>query len=228
MPRFVSQKVFDQLHSLSNREAFVWLYEIEVPTDPPTRVRLVGQWTQQVTFRGNIYYPYDIVHSPVKENTEGNLSEVTLNVANMTREVQTILEDNNGLIGQPVRFLFVSTADLGGGKAVIEQDFTIRTVSSNNRNISMKLAVFNLFRARFPSRRLKKGHCRFKYRSAECGYVVPTSSGGLATCDQSLDGPNGCEAHGTNELDNGFAVIHPKRFGGFPGIPRQQTTGGGL
>ncbi len=104
-------------------------------------------------------------------------------------------------------------------------DLTIRDLSINQDSISAKLAVYNLYRTSFPKNRLQRGHCRFGYRSAKCGYNIPVETGGLPTCDKSLDGPNGCEAHGANEASLGEPVIHPSRFGGAPSIPRQRQGG---
>lgn len=213
------------LQRLDITEPFVWLYEIEVPTDPPTRYRLCGQYTEEITFRGNTYYPFPITHSSDTEDTEANLPEVGLTVANVSRELMTTISTYGGLIGQPVRIMLVNTTDLESNTAVTQQDFQIRNLSFNEESVTANLALYNLYRTTFPRNRLMRGHCRFAYRGIQCGYSIAVSDGGLAECDKSLDGPNGCEAHGTNESTLGFPVIHPARFGGAPSIPRQQQGG---
>lgn len=227
MPTQLTTSVFEALQRLDSVGAFVWLYEIEVPTSPATRLRFAGRHPQAITFRGNIYYPFPITHSPVSENTEGDLNVTSLTVSNISREIATLLEDHAGLIGQPVRAMLVSVNDLLSGTPLIEQDYTIRELTMNADAITCQLAVYNLYSSRFPALRLMRGHCRLSYRGAGCGYAVPISGGGLSACDKSRDGTNGCEAHGANEIANGYDQLHPKRFGGYPGIPRQ-VSGGGL
>jgi len=227
MPIPLSSNVFEFVHRLDNVNAFVWLYEIEVPTDPPTRLRFAGRQPNSISFRGNTYYPFPITHSPIEENTEGDLSVTSLNVSNISREIATILEDHSGLIGQPVRAMLVSSIEFSSGRALIEQDFTIRETSMSAESITAQLAVYSPYSSNFPGQRLMRGHCRFRYRSVGCGYVVPVGSGGLASCSKSYDGPNGCTAHGANEESTGYEVRHPARFGGCQGIPRA-ISGGGL
>lgn len=226
MPRKLSTAVFEAIQKLDNVDAFIWLYEVEVPTSPPTRLRFAGRHPEAITFRGNLYYPFPITHSPVAENTEGDLSTTSLTVSNISREIATILEAHDGLAGQAVRTMLVSAFDLASGNPMIEQDYTIRELSMNGMSITAQLAVYNVYRSRFPALRLMRGHCRFGYRSPGCGYAVPVSSGGLSLCDKTYDGLNGCIAHGANEVTNGYDELHPARFGGFRGIPRQPAGGG--
>ena len=62
---------------LATGDAWVWLYEIEVPTDPPTRYRLASV-PEQVTFRDNVYYPFPITHTVMRETESGDLPSVTM------------------------------------------------------------------------------------------------------------------------------------------------------
>lgn len=220
-----SSDTIKRLQQLAGVEAFLWLYEVEVPTSPQTRYRFVGRHPTSVQYRGNTYYPAPISHEAAGDDTEGNLPEATISIGNATRELMETLETYSGLVGQPVRILLVHRSQLLSGEAIIEQDFTIADVSADENAVSARLALYNAYRTRFPSRRLTRGFCRFQYRSAECGYAVPIADDGLETCDKSLDGPNGCEVHGASEVAAGFAQLHPARFGGAPGIPRPPTGG---
>jgi phage-related protein len=227
MPRVISPQVFQALHRLDSGVALLWLYEVEVPSSPPTRIRMVGNSPSLETFRGNSYYPFPVTHTPVEEDTEGNLSVGSLVVGNITREINTVLTTYNGLIGSSVRIMLVSKADMLSGQPIIEQDFKIRRIAINAEAITAQLANYNLFNTNFPAQRMMRGHCRFGYRSVGCGYSVPISEGGLATCDKTYDGANGCTAHGESEVSAGYEQLHPKRIGAFLGIPRP-SGGGGL
>ena len=226
MPEQASQATFGALHRLDLPDALVWLYEIEVPTDPASRIRLAGRHPETVSFRGNDYFPFPVTHATETQNTEGDLNSTALSISNVSREIMTILNEHEGLIDQPVRVLLVNKGDLSGGQAIVQQDYTIRQVSATAETITAQLTVFNPYKANFPATRLTRGHCRFGYRSKGCAYAVPVSDGGLDSCDKTYDGANGCEAHGENELANGYPQIHPRRFGGFLGIPRRPSAGG--
>jgi len=213
---------------LATGSQWVWLYEIEVPTDPPTRYRFV-QMEQQITFRGNIYYPFPITHTTMSQSESGNLPSITLTASNVSREIIATLESYKGLIGQPCRIILTNldaSKGLEPDVAVMQQDFRIMTMTATEEACVAQLGDISLYETFFPGQRMMRHYCRHQYRSAECGYSVDSGDANyLAACDKSLDGGNGCEAHGASETAAGVAVIHPNRFGGFPGIPTPTTQG---
>ena len=97
--------------------------------------------------------------------------------------------------------------------AVLEWDFKITAMVTTAQGASAQLGDISLYDVFVPASRIGKRYCRFKYKDDACAYT-----GALPTCDKSLDGPNGCIAHG----DDGN---HPERFGGFPGVPVKSTGG---
>lgn len=211
---------------LASGMEFIWLYEIEVPTSPPTRYRFVRD-TASREFRGNTYSPFPISHSDTKQDTKGNLPTVTLSVSNATREIIDTLNTYNGLIGQPVRVLLTHELALSTNEAIIEHEYQITNTTVNEESVTAILGDLHIYNAKVPAQRMMRFYCRHQYKDARCGYAVPTDSAHyLPTCDKSLYGANGCKIHGTSEANAGLAVIHPRRFGGFPGIPEETTRGG--
>jgi lambda family phage minor tail protein L len=212
-------------NELVSANIWIWLYEIEVPTSPPTRYRFCRN-TRQVTFRGNIYYPFPVSHSGMRENQSGDLPTVNLVVSNVSREVMSVLETYNGLLDQPVRIILVNSAALETNQAVMQQDFKIVNVTATEESITASLGDISLYETTVPQQRMMRNYCRHQYRSAACGYAVdPGDPNFLSGCDKSYDGTNGCIAHGASEADAGVPVVHPQRFGGFRGIPISTTQG---
>ena len=206
---------------------WVWLYEIEVPTDTPTRYRFV-RTPEAVTFRGNVYSPFPIVHSVMRETDTGDLPSITMTVSNVSREIISTLESYNGLIDQPVRIILTNMGALITGNAIIEHDFKILSTTVTEEGAAAQLGDISLYETFFPGQRMMRHSCRHQYRSSACGYSVDLSDANyLSGCDKTLDGANGCAVHGASETAAGVTVIHPDRFGGFPGIPTA-TTGGSI
>ena len=198
---------------LASGDPWIWLYEIEVPTTPATRLRLAAD-TDSVTFGTDsegvdlVYSPFPITHNGMPETSEGDLPAVDLIVSNVSREVQALLEAYNGLVGQDVRIMLVNRANLLSGIPVLREDFQVLSVTSDASSAVAKLGQTDLWNALFPSNRVTRDYCRFQYKGARCGYT-----GGLTTCDKIVAGDNGCEAH-----------ANTPRFGGFPGTPRDVTS----
>ena len=217
---------FVEKNMLATGGRFVWLYEVEVPTDPPTLCRLVRD-QEAVTFRGNVYSPYPISHSETRSDSKGNLPTISLNASNVTREVVSTLNEHNGLVGQDVRIILTHYYALPTGKSVWEHEYQIRDMNIDDEAISATLGDLHIYNARLPGQRMMRFYCRHQYMDAYCGYSVDSGDPEyLPTCDKSLDGGDGCKAHGVSEALAGLPVLHPERFGGFPGIPEQTTSGG--
>ena len=210
---------------LATGQQWVWLYEIGVPTDPPTRYRFV-RTPEAVTFRGNVYSPFPIVHSVMRETNAGDLPSITMTASNVSREIIATLESHNGLIDQPVRIILTNMGSLSTDRAILEHDFKILTMTVTGEAAAAQLGDISLYETNFPDQRMMRHACRHQYRSSGCGYSVDSADANyLSGCDKTLDGANGCTVHGASETAAGAPVIHPDRFGGFPGIPTPTTQG---
>jgi lambda family phage minor tail protein L len=219
--------ILQEKNQLATNERFIWLYEITVPTDPITVYRLARE-TEAIEFKGYTFSPFPISHDTVERDRTGDLPSTSLVVSNMSREVISTLELYDGLVGQTVRIYLTHSLLLASSQWIGEEDFEVLSSSATADSVQLSLGSTNLFDSKIPKQRMMRFHCRHRYQSPECGYsLVSTDPNYLASCDKSLSGPNGCEAHGASYTDAGLTPIHPDRFGGFPGIPTP-TTGGGL
>ena len=221
----------DALHALKKNQllsgdAWVWLYEVEVPTSPPTAYRFCSV-SEVVNWQSNNYYPFPVTHTPIQQTEDGSLPRLQVQVSNITREVMATLEAHDGLIDQPARVVLVNALALSTGVPMVEARFRVQSCNATSEAVVFDLADQDMYTSRFPRQRMSRLYCRHQYRSAGCGYAVPPSSANyLVGCDKTLRGPNGCEAHGASEEAEGIEVVHPSRFGGFPGLPIPTTMGG--
>lgn len=219
--------LLQEKNQLATNERFIWLYEIVVPTDPITVYRLARE-TEAIEFNGYTFSPFPISHDTIERDRAGDLPSTSLVVSNMSREVISTLELYDGLVGQTVRIYLTHSLLIESSQYIAEEDFEVLSSSATAESVQLSLGSTNLFDSKIPKQRMMRFHCRHRYQSPECGYsLVSTDPNYLASCDKSLSGPNGCEAHGASYTAAGLTPIHPDRFGGFPGIPTP-TTGGGL
>lgn len=221
MPKALTQLMEQHANQLESESPWLWLYEIEVPTDPPTRYRLTNN-TRAVQFGTNslgvplTYSPFPIFHGGIKEGSNGNLPSIDVSVGNVSREISQALATYNGLIGQPVVIRLVQMAELLNAQAQIREDSLVRGVRVTQEVVTFTLAAGNLYERQLPARRINSGHCGVFYGGAACGYDLTTGS--LTTCSKLKDGPNGCTEHGDDEVANGLTRRHPERFSAFPGV----------
>lgn len=198
-------EVIDKNKIASDR---VWLYALKVfVTDsngtPVEELNIVNN-AEQATIDGDLYEPFPF--SLQKKESDGDLGSLEVSVADMTRAVQTRLQQYQGLIGCRVDVI-LALMDAGLTTASTNSDlvesYKVVNTSASNFTVKFSLGAENPLNFLVPKRIQSKDRCTFKYKSTECGYV-----GGLPSCDFTLDGANGCTVHANEERYGGYAGIN--------------------
>jgi lambda family phage minor tail protein L len=220
------------INALDQSSPFAWLFEVEIPTSPPTRLRFTNQ-TKKIAWgadsQGNPieYDPYPVKVGKIAATKGGDLPTIKVQVSNVTREVGRLIDTYDGLTGQLVVLRIINLATLLDPSAEVRIDSQIRSVAVNNKGATFVLSPYNLQQDQIPSRRYLKNHCDFHFGRERCGYVlggpsyVPdnTVGGGFNFCPKTFEG---CVERGDDEEARLSAAerLHPDRAGFFRGIPR--------
>lgn len=233
----ISTGLAPHINALDQDSPFIWLFEVEIPTDPPTRYRF-NNGTTQIAYGADIngdpvvYDPYKVKVGKIIQNKSGDLPTVRVVVSNVTREVGLIVDTHNGLSGQAVTIRIVNSATLLDPTAEVRIDSVIRSASVNNNAAMFVISPYNLQQHKTPSRRYLKNHCNFHFGQARCGYqLLPAGTatnvigGGFDTCQKQFEA---CTDRGLDEAARSTVVQHPKRAGFFRGIPRLSAKVGVL
>lgn len=165
--------------------------------------------------------PFNFTISPIESNGEGDLPTLQLTVDNTGRVLMPTLHDGNALEGNPVSLYLVPRSGLSieyPDHEFQQWDFQIASVSANDEQVSFKLERANFFAKVVPQDRFVARRCRWQFGSTECGYVI-NNTAAFTTCPKTLAA---CVDRGEDHLNRGLPVLHPGRFGGFPGIPKRQ------
>lgn len=179
-----------------------WLALLSVDVADGTILRLTPHPTS-ITFDGVLYVSWPMEIDQVQQDSRGGLPDVTVALSNVTREISAYLEVHD-VRGRRVTIQYVHSDNLADPTAIaIDERYEITAV-----RLRQDVATFVLGHERmeahvFPGGRFLRDHCRWIYKSTECGYA-----GALATCDKILEGGNGCRAHS-----------NIPRYGGFPLLP---------
>lgn len=187
---------------------YTWLVMLDIVLPDSTLLYLVRN-NEDVTFNSTLYVAIPFTIEPTKETTKGQINTVTLKVSNITRIIQSYIEDQNGGIGSSVKVRFINNIDLSGTTdySELELDFTVLSTNSDTQWVSFTLGTGNPLNKRFPLDRYLANHCGFKFNnlsgqegtSPECGY-----SGSETSCNRTL---SDCQARNNSS-----------RFGGFLGL----------
>jgi len=184
-----------------------WLTMLEIQDARlPENIRIVCS-NRNVIWGGFewVAFPFEI--SSVKQN-KSEVPKVPVKISNITRVMEQYIETYDGFIGKTVILKVINTAGSTQNEAgafvvttdaVVEETFTVQSVSSDATWATFNLGGSLPIMQRFPARRILKDFCPFVYKGIECGAVVPHS-----TCPKTLVG--------CRERANSV------RFGGEPGI----------
>lgn len=200
-----------------------WVWLLELRHSDSEAYRFVIGYSENVTVSGDIYYAYPGRFEGFLERTDSPSDNFLLTVTNIGRILSSALDSNRAFVDKVLVLRLVDTSNLADG-AAIEQEATIIKTSVNDESVGFLLGGYEAYSTDIPRHLYLRRKCRWTYRdkdgaiTSECGYQETSTGAGLPTCDYTLDGPNGCRAHGDDEIANGFQRRHPKRFGGYPGI----------
>ena len=219
--------------ALIQPDPLVWLYAIDIPSTPRSKLRLSANpeplnFERDSTGAVVTYLPGSIIHEDVQSDTEGSIQKTKLQFQNITRESIALLETYNGLIGEKVRVVCVRLGNLPDGAPEIDETYDIIDSSATESVVELQIGRVALTQKKFPDRRISRLSCAHDYGGLGCGYDT-TRSGALQTCTKllgvKLRNDNGCYHHGEDEAAATLTNRHPARMLFFPGIPRRSGTG---
>lgn len=161
-------------------------------------IRIVNN-PENVTWRGDVYtaWPFSVE----LRQESGTVPSISLSGHDYQNTIGAKLQEYGGAVGSRVTISVVNYGNFSQAPEV-QEIFEIVTASVNNWSVTISLGAESALTRRFPGNVQMRDRCRWRYKGAECGYT-----GGMPTCDLSLQGANGCAAHG-NEAN----------FGGYPGL----------
>jgi len=188
---------------LDSAVPYLVLLEIEVRdsnTLLQNTIRLVRN-DEDFEYKGEVFLPtvFDLTYT----EEAGRLATASLSMNDYTRAIRQQEELYGGApSGFKVRVMVVNA-----GTPEAEPEFSlyyaVKSSTASEWVVSWTLGADNILSYAFPINKQYKDRCRHRYKGEDCGYT-----GTIATCDYTLDGPNGCKAHNNN--------VH--RYGGFPGL----------
>lgn len=180
-----------------------WLPLIKVEISPEVTLLIVPN-PAPIVFDSETYEPFPVEVGEVQQDTKGGLNDVQVILSNVDRTVTAFLETYE-VRGRRVLVKYVNTSKLDDPSVfALEEIYEINGAAVQERTATFVLGHEQVLSHRVPAGRFQRDNCRWIYKTRQCGYT-----GTMVTCDQILNGPNGCRAHN-----------NVPRFGGFPLLPK--------
>ena len=231
MPITLPQSFTNEVERPHGATPMLWLVEVELAraysvagTIIPSVTTQIGSyhevisWTPAGHFIPGTFYPFNFSFTPIEQTQEGDLPQVDLTIDNAARTLMRVLHTGDGFEGNYCKVWLVPFSALGVNNEFQVWDLQVAAAFANDEAITFRLERANFFTRQAPQDRFVAARCRWGFGSRECGYVI-NSLAAFATCPKDVDS---CTARGQDHRARGLPVLHPRRFGGFPGIPRQR------
>lgn len=85
--------------------AWCELWEVEASA---TQTLYLANHPDRIVYQAHEYQSYPIGHDPIEEDAQGRLNRLIVHVPNVLREVEALMEFNDGLRGRRVRLILVN------------------------------------------------------------------------------------------------------------------------
>jgi lambda family phage minor tail protein L len=211
--RTIPQVLKDEKAKLESSEILT-LVELQI-SDVQTIYLHMGD--EDIIFDSTTYEKWNIALGDITENIDGTIDTFDLSVGNVSREMQSYVEANNGLRGNKVTVKQVYRNLLSDPTAFVAEVYYVMSAQSKGEEVAFRCtSKFDQAGIRLPLNKASRLHCDWEYDGTECGWT--TFSGALdttnypladsSTCDKGLNTPNGCKAHLNSD--------RPRMFQGIP------------
>lgn len=171
-----------------------------------------------IAFGADTYSPYPLTHTQVAVDDQGTLPQVDLILSNVTGELSRYCEVGRGFMGSSVTITYTHADHAAAGRYVEQGTFEVSGLTMTRDSVVLRLVVPGLTLLRAPQDVYVRDRCRWGYGSPECGVVLDSPMTAVfPTCPKTLDA---CRDRGNHEVTLGRARLHPRRYGGFPTLPR--------
>lgn len=157
-----------------------------------------------VTYDGTTYLKFPITHDFVSQNTQGQIDSVRVRISNVSRAIQSYLEDYNWA-GKKVEIKMVFSDLLADTDAYFKDVFYIDRYTANQQVAEFVLtSKFDLLDLELPTRRYTRTYCQWVFKSTECGYA-------------------GAETECNKTFQRCKQLANSERFGGMPAVPTRKV-----
>lgn len=234
MPKNLTTVTREHKNALRKEMPFIWLFGLQ-KTAGTERYRFCS-YPQIIQFGedsdGNPlkWYPAPITHDGVISDGEGGLPTIDITLANVSLEIAPEVDAAAGFIGNEVEIHVISALQLDDEEASISDVAEVVNCSMNDEAVTFSVSAYNLYQYQFPPFLFSKFKCRWRMGSNECAYNLNAPGASYSDCGLLTTGTRtatgftleACILAGEDEEANVLVPesLHPKNFGGFPGMPR--------
>lgn len=165
-----------------------------------------AEYVDDVVFDGITYQKFPIHFQSITEHTGGEVDEVKIVLANVSREIEALLQNPLYTFkGKKVTITYVFADKLAETETKYQEVFFIDYYESDAKNATFTLSSkLDVYEAKLPGRTVIRTHCSWLFKGEECKYA-----GSETTCNRTLQR---CRALANTLNYGGFPAAGGKRM----------------
>lgn len=204
--RTLSTTAIAEKNKLATTSVFLILAKVTIP-GVVTPVRVAAN-NESVSWDGETWLPVPFELDEIGEESKGEVPQVVLRIGNAARTMEQYVQaydtycKTNGYASIEVEIYVVNSLNLGSATPETTHQFELKQPKTDASWVYFVLGAPNPFNRRAPLARVLRNHCRWIFKSTECGYT-----GASTSCNKTI---TACRAMAGGS--------HTTRFGGFPGV----------
>jgi hypothetical protein len=159
------------------------LLEVTIPgvTDP---IRLVRN-NQDITWNSHTWRAFPFILGDISANSNGEISPFNIQVSNVTREIQTILEDTDGADGLSIKVMLIHTDHMEPAEPLWQATYANQQPSYDRQWVTFSCGLRYPASSRRPLFKYLKYTCPFVYGDIRCAVSSATKTT-YPTCAKTL------------------------------------------
>lgn len=165
-----------------------------------------AEYDQDVTFDSQVYTAFPLSFDSISEKTGGEVDEIRVSIANVSREIEAYLQNPNYTFkGKKVVITYIFADQMDNPDAKYEEIFYIDLYESNETNVTFTLSSkLDVYQVKLPRRTVTRTHCSWVFKGIECKYA-----GTETACSRTLQR---CRGLGNTVNFGGFPAAGGKRM----------------
>jgi|LGOV01.1.fsa_nt_gb lambda family phage minor tail protein L len=197
----LSTQTTADINNLSTDAVFLHLLEISMPNQ--ASVYIVNN-TENITWNGNEYLMFPFDFEDLSESSTASVPQWTMRISNVNRVMERHLQEYdrylklNGIEGNEITctIRLVNSKELENTEPITEYESVLSQPSTDARFATFKLSAKSPYNHNFPTRKILKNFCGFKFKGLICKY-----NGDAEFCDKTLVN---CRTYGNSHRFGGF------------------------
>ena len=163
----------------------VWIYLLEITIPGISETIKICKNTEKITWNGSTYQAFPFSLNSMSENSTNEIPTLQIQISNITREIQAMLESTNGAAGATLKLMLIHNKHLADTEPTWQGTFALLSAVCDEQWVTLSVGQAYSTSSRRPLWTEQKYICRWHYGDICCAVAAATKTT-YPACDKSI------------------------------------------